>query len=594
MTTLENVAHQRVEAYLDIETTGLSPTYDEITVVGIHLCSETDTKFIQLVGRDVTADNILEALRGVSVIYTYNGKSFDLPFIHSCLGINLASLFAHHDLMYDCWRYNLYGGFKAVERQLGIHRRLTEVNGYEAVKLWRRYVDYFDLDALDTLLEYNKEDVINLKILKETLPQSPAKTGQREVEMVISEKRRDGNPIIVNPDGSTTKIRRIAFTEKMFEEGWLQDLIEENLEVLPISEIEPIFAPLVSIGREVETSVGYIDNLFLSPQGYLTIVETKLWRNPEARRQVVGQIIDYATDVSQWTYEQLENHVREYNKQYRGCERGIIDSIKLIEDIDEAEEQVIVDTISRNLQYGKFLLLVVGDGIRESVEAMADFLQQTPQLHFTLALVELQVYELKERTKRLLVIPQIIVRTKEITRAVVRVEAKEIQSIHVEVDTEIRAPGGEKPPPRRPPITEEAFFDVLGNHVQPEDVRFAIKLKQDMEKRGCQIEWKQSSFVVKMSDPGESGQRLSLLVVPKDGQTYIRGEFRNQLRSVGIPEQIAIDYSRESSRLFKDCEVTIDGNWSRPISLSELRQHYADFVSVIQKTIDNIRAASNE
>jgi len=215
-------------------------------------------------------------------------------------------------------------------------------------------------------------------------------------------------------------------------------------------------------------------------------------------------------------------------------------------------------------------------------------------LHFTLALVELQVYELKERPKRLLIIPQIIARTKEITRAVVRVEAKEIQSIHVEVDTEIRAPGGEKPPPRRPPITEEAFFDVLGNHVQPEDVRFAIKLKQDMEKRGCQIEWKQSSFVVKMRDPGESGQRLSLLVVPKDGQTYIRGEFRNQLRSVGIPEQIAIDYSRESSRLFKDCEVTIDGNWSRPISLSELRQHYADFVSVIQKTIDNIRAASNE
>jgi len=595
MTALEDTEPQYFEAYLDIETTGLSPKYNEITVIGIYLCNGAETQFIQLVGDDISDVSLMKALEGADVIYTYNGKSFDLPFIHSCLGINLASLFAHHDLMYDCWRNNLYGGFKAVERQLGIHRRLTEVNGYEAVKLWWRYMDYFDLDALDTLLEYNKEDVINLKALKETLFQSPAKTGQREVaKMATLGNRRDANPIIVNPDGSTTKIRRFAFTETKLEEGWLQDLIENNPEVLPVAEIEPVFAPLVSIGREVETSVGYIDNLFLSPQGYLTIVETKLWRNPEARRQVVGQIIDYATDVSQWTYEQLENHVREYNKQYRGCERGIIDSIKLIEDIDEAEEQVIVDTISRNLQYGKFLLLVVGDGIRESVEAMADFLQQTPQLHFTLALVELQVYELKERTKRLLVIPQIIARTKEITRAVVRVEAKEIQSIHVEVDTEIRAPGGKKPPPRRPPITEEAFFDVLGNHVQPEDVRFARKLKQDMEKRGCQIEWKQSSFVVKMSDPGESGQRLSLLVVPKDGQTYIRGEFRNQLRSVGIPEQIAIDYSRESSRLFKDCEVTIDGNWSRPISLSELRQHYADFVSVIQKTIDNIRAASNE
>jgi len=117
----------------------------------------------------ITVDSILEALKGVSIIYTYNGKSFDLPFIYSRLGINLAEHFTHHDLIYDCWRYNLYGGFKAVERLLGIERKLTEVNGYQAVRLWWRYVDYFDLDALNTLLEYNKEDVLNLKVLKERL-----------------------------------------------------------------------------------------------------------------------------------------------------------------------------------------------------------------------------------------------------------------------------------------------------------------------------------------------------------------------------------------------------------------------------------------
>ena len=56
-----------------------------------------------------------------------------------------------------------------MERQLGIARKLTEVNGHEAVRLWWRYVDYYDLDALNTLLEYNKEDVLNLKTLKERL-----------------------------------------------------------------------------------------------------------------------------------------------------------------------------------------------------------------------------------------------------------------------------------------------------------------------------------------------------------------------------------------------------------------------------------------
>ena len=158
-----------IEAYLDIETTGLSASLDEITVIGIRLCNGDDTKFIQLAGKDITANNILEALAGVSKIYTYNGSRFDLPFIHFRLGINLAGLFTHHDLMYDCWSNNLYGGFKAVERQLGIERTLTEINGYDAIRLWWRYVDYFDLDALNTLLEYNKEDVLNLKALKERL-----------------------------------------------------------------------------------------------------------------------------------------------------------------------------------------------------------------------------------------------------------------------------------------------------------------------------------------------------------------------------------------------------------------------------------------
>ena len=158
-----------LEAYLDIETTGLSPEYSEITVVGIHLFDGFDTSFIQLVGENVTTDNILRALKGADIIYTYNGSRFDLPFIYRRLGVNLARLFRHCDLMYDCWRSNLYGGFKAVERQLGIDRRLKEINGYEAVRLWWRYVNDYDEEALAILLEYNREDVLNLKALKEIL-----------------------------------------------------------------------------------------------------------------------------------------------------------------------------------------------------------------------------------------------------------------------------------------------------------------------------------------------------------------------------------------------------------------------------------------
>jgi len=163
-----------LEAYLDIETTGLSPGYSEITVVGIYLSNGVTSNIVQLMGADITAGSLLEALEGVGTVYTYNGSRFDLPFIKSCLDVDLASLFEHCDLMYHCWRNNLFGGLKAVERQIGIVRQRQDIDGREAIRLWWRYLDAADEDALETLLEYNREDVINLPILKERLFTSPS------------------------------------------------------------------------------------------------------------------------------------------------------------------------------------------------------------------------------------------------------------------------------------------------------------------------------------------------------------------------------------------------------------------------------------
>jgi len=158
-----------LEAYLDIETTSFSKYYGEITVVGILICDGINKNVVQLVGKDITRDNLLKTLDGVDIIYTYNGSKFDLPFIEDSLGIDLANHCRHHDLMLDCWEKNLYGGFKKVEEKLGIERRLKGIDGRSAIKLWERYKNYQDQTALNTLLEYNREDVVNLKILKEKL-----------------------------------------------------------------------------------------------------------------------------------------------------------------------------------------------------------------------------------------------------------------------------------------------------------------------------------------------------------------------------------------------------------------------------------------
>lgn len=406
--------------------------------------------------------------------------------------------------------------------------------------------------------------------------------------MVTLGNRRYGNPILLKADGSTTRPKRISFTEKTFEEGWLQELIRANPELLPVAEIEPDFAPLVSVGREVATAAGLIDNLFLSPQGYLTIVETKLWRNPEARREVVGQIIDYAKDVSRWSFNELELRVRAYNKQFRGSDLGVIDSLRQAEHIEEADESSIIDMISSNLAHGRFLLLVVGDGIRESVEAMAEFLQKTPQLYFTLALVELQIYEMGRGEGKLqLVIPHIVARTREITRAIVRIEGKAIESVHVEIGTGYIGSGLEGIK------GEERYFSILSQRVDSENVYFAHRITDDMENLGCKIDWKQGSYVVKLADPGGSGQDLTLFVVRNDGKIYV-GWLDDQLRRIGLPEQIGLDFVRDSAKLFLNCEVNrkVPNAWTRPISLKELGQQYDKFVPLVDRLIDKVRKAS--
>jgi hypothetical protein len=156
-------------AYLDIETTGLSKDYCDITVIGIGREYGARVKVVQLIEAGISVFQLMRTLEGVDEIYTYNGSRFDVPFIREKLGIDLKNELVHTDLMYTCWEHNLMGGLKTAERRLGIARKLADINGQMAVKLWWQYYNDKDPQALKTLLEYNKEDIINLRTLRRKL-----------------------------------------------------------------------------------------------------------------------------------------------------------------------------------------------------------------------------------------------------------------------------------------------------------------------------------------------------------------------------------------------------------------------------------------
>lgn len=153
--------------FLDIETTGLSPGESEVTVVGVSDGKEVKT-FVR--GINLSQDALGRELSRHGLLVTFYGAAFDLPFLtRKFPGLKLSV--PHIDLCFAGRRAGLRGGLKTIERELGIERGedIREMDGLEAVRLWRRWEKHGDRDALMTLLEYNRHDTANLRPLAEEI-----------------------------------------------------------------------------------------------------------------------------------------------------------------------------------------------------------------------------------------------------------------------------------------------------------------------------------------------------------------------------------------------------------------------------------------
>jgi len=99
--------------------------------------------------------------------------------------------------------------------------------------------------------------------------------------------------------------------------------------------------------------------------------------------------MDYASALSRWGYGDFVAAVR----QARSAPSGSDPVAEAAKERDEGFEAAhFVDTIARNLERGRLLLLIVGDGIQEGLEELTRTVSRSPQLGFTLALVELALF----------------------------------------------------------------------------------------------------------------------------------------------------------------------------------------------------------
>ena len=151
-------------AYLDIETDGMG---NGITCVGLSDGTHAEA----YVAGDTPAmgrrlEELPEALDRFDLLVTFNGTVFDVPILQSRFPAVEFARFHHVDLRVPLHRLGLRGGLKAVERAVGIVRpeAIREADGRTAIALWRAHRAGHPR-ALETLLAYCLEDVVNLKPL---------------------------------------------------------------------------------------------------------------------------------------------------------------------------------------------------------------------------------------------------------------------------------------------------------------------------------------------------------------------------------------------------------------------------------------------
>lgn len=389
--------------------------------------------------------------------------------------------------------------------------------------------------------------------------------------------RQHGLPLLL-PLGKTAEaLTQLPLGDgpERISEAELQQLIHDHPQSLPINEIDPLFSAPVPMCMELSTEAGSIDNLMITPSGLPVLVECKLWRNPQARREVVGQILDYAKELSRWSSSDLQREVA------RRVSRDGNPILALLKEAGhEVDEIAFNDALTGNLRRGRFLLLIVGDGIREGVEAIAEYLQIHAGLHFSLGLVELPIF--LTSTGDRLVVPRVVARTQLLTRTVISVpegqavidDASSVDASDEDVD----------------PLSRFNFWSDFVRSLRFDDPA------QPMPKPG-----RQGYVSVTLSAPGgncwlvvyrsepawEVGVYLSYVKnsIGAEIVTHILEDWPTIRDELGGTASLRVD--RNERRLIEDSLRT--GPWTNPVekdrALSWLRERTNTFVNILRPRV---------
>ena len=323
-----------------------------------------------------------------------------------------------------------------------------------------------------------------------------------------------------------------------YKEDWLQTFLAQHPEVLPVREFGPWeFDQPICVARELRTGESLIslDLLFLSYHACPILVEVKRFDNREQYRDVVGQLLEYAADLSKWDIKRLDEGIRAaaaHEKRRAPGVNSIEDCVRRLADLYAGEHGQVPDDfiprfyqkLQRNLDDGRFLLLIVGDGIRDSLIPISEMLNRPAQrvLGFSFGLVELGIYPTDPSSPwPAVVVPSVVEQVRASERVTIRVRYEGQKP-------EVSVAEAELERPRRRGRLEsiDAFIRTLEDDRGADVADTGRMLLTAIEEAGFHIDLGEANANIRYFD--SEGHRYFLFDLLPAGELWFRDLFLNK------------------------------------------------------------------
>lgn len=338
-----------------------------------------------------------------------------------------------------------------------------------------------------------------------------------------------------------------ALEEGYASEAELQEFLREHADLIPVDEIELGTPPLLCIGWEVGVASGSQDLVYVDATGLLTVVETKLKKNPEAKREVVGQILEYGAQMSTWSSAAIEKKANEFltsdicPEEYRG--NTLEQALALFMGKHAAPDAPglpyaeFLEAIATNLERGQIRLIIAVDEPPDPLLRTVEFVNRFSR-HFDMYLLQLKRFH-DLAVEQDIFVPSVFGRV---------------------------MPGPEPTPRPRIQWTADKFLEQASQQAPPDAYTVLERLQRFSEKHGLVV-WGKGithatfQYVVRLPD----GQTVALFAPYGNGDVYIDfstlanrasesmvQRYKELLRAVGvIPEEVI------SSNTWKKFDATL-------------------------------------